>query len=48
VSHWGYLLLIAFVAIGLRRGTEHRATLWVVGLSLVSIAYALHTYGGLR
>ncbi len=48
MSHWGYLMLIAFVAIGLRRGSERRASLWVLGLALVSITYALHTYGALR
>lgn len=45
---WGYLLLFAFVAIGLSRADQRRAARLVVGLTLVAIVTALGIYGGLN
>jgi hypothetical protein len=47
MTHWGYLLLIAAVAIGLSSTGERKAMKIVVGLTVASLVYAFHTYGGL-
>ena len=44
---WGFLLLIAFVAVGLSRAEQRKATRLVVGLTLVAIVTAMGIYGGL-
>ena len=47
MSHWGYALLVAYVALGLSslrlRKAGHVASL----LTVCGIAYAVHSYGAL-
>ena len=47
MTNWGYLLLIGFVAVGLSPVGERKAMKIIAGLTVFSIVYAMHTYGGL-
>jgi hypothetical protein len=47
MTHWGYFLLIVFVALGLSSVGERKAMKWIAGLTVGVMLYAFHTYGGL-
>ena len=47
MTHWGYFLLIVFIALGLGPAAERKAMKVVAGLTAVCLVYAFHTYGGL-
>jgi hypothetical protein len=49
VTTWAYLLLAAYVGLGVsRRLTWRKATLWAVGLTAVIAAYVFTSYHALR
>lgn len=47
MTHWGYFLLIVAVALGLGAMAERKVMRVIGGLTVVSLLYAFHTYGGL-
>ncbi len=47
MTHWGYLLLIVFVALGLGSVAELKARKVVCWLTVAVMVYAFHSYGGL-
>lgn len=58
MTHWGYILLAVFVAIGVtdrvrwgnvsHRLTAGKASALVVIVVAITLAYAFHSYGALR
>jgi hypothetical protein len=45
VTHWGYALLVTFVALGVSRVSWRKAGRLATGIALAVMAYALHSYG---
>jgi hypothetical protein len=48
MTHWGYLLLAAFVALGLAPISRRRAAHLSLVLILLVMVYEFHSYGGLH
>jgi hypothetical protein len=47
MTHWGEVLLILFVALGLSPVSWRKAGRLATMITLVVISYALHSYGAL-
>jgi hypothetical protein len=45
MTHWGYALLVLFVALGLSRISWRKAGRLASAITLAAMAYAFHTYG---
>jgi hypothetical protein len=45
MTHWGYALLLAFVALGLSPVSWRKAGRLAVLVTLAAMSYAFHSYG---
>ena len=48
MPHWGYLLLVIYLALGLSSITWRKAGQIAMLLTLVVVVYSIASYGGLR
>jgi hypothetical protein len=48
MTKWGYALLVLFVALGLSPLGQRKARHVTLIVTLLVLAYAFHSYGGLR